>query len=344
VYVRHISAPGGFDDVVRLPDPVPADGRTVPGGWWPPLMLEPGWVSENHHRFDVFHVHFGFDAIGPAALADVMQELKMHDKPMVYTVHDLRNPHHPEPDAHREQQDALVAAASALITLTPGAAEVISKRWGRNATVLPHPHVLSRHWIERPRSVTEPFVAAVHVKSVRANMDPVPVLDVLVATLADLPDAVLQINVHEEIFEPDNHWYAPQLGARLLDYDVHPYVRVRVHRYFTDDELWEYLSAVRVSVLPYRFGTHSGWMEACYDLGTEVIAPSCGFYREQQPCEVYGFSEMEFDAESLGRAVRAAYDRWVTGQIVPRATWSERRAERVELARAHRSVYVEVLS
>ena len=97
VYVRHLSQPGGRDPVVRLDDPVPADGRTVPGGWWPPLMLEPGWVSDNHHRFDVFHIHFGFDAIGPQVLTEVVQELKMHDKPLVYTVHDLRNPHHPDP-------------------------------------------------------------------------------------------------------------------------------------------------------------------------------------------------------------------------------------------------------
>jgi hypothetical protein len=76
VYVRHLSPPGWFNPVVRLDDPVPADGRTVPGGWWPPLMLEPGWVSDNHQRFDVFHVHFGFDAVGPEVLTEVVQELK----------------------------------------------------------------------------------------------------------------------------------------------------------------------------------------------------------------------------------------------------------------------------
>ena len=54
------------DTVTRLRHPVPADGRKVPAGWWPPLMLDPGWIRENHHRFDVFHVHFGSAAIGPA--------------------------------------------------------------------------------------------------------------------------------------------------------------------------------------------------------------------------------------------------------------------------------------
>ncbi len=55
-------------------------------------MLEPGWVGDNHRRFDLFHTHFGFDAIGPEVLSEVMHELKVHDKPLVYTAHDLRNP------------------------------------------------------------------------------------------------------------------------------------------------------------------------------------------------------------------------------------------------------------
>ena len=37
-----------------------AMGGLFPGGWWPPLMLEPGWVTENRDHFEVFHVHFGF--------------------------------------------------------------------------------------------------------------------------------------------------------------------------------------------------------------------------------------------------------------------------------------------
>ena len=49
-------------------------------------------------------------------------------------------------------------------------------------------------------------------------MDPFPVLDTLVETVGDLGDATLQINLHDEIFDPANHFYAPQAGARLLDY------------------------------------------------------------------------------------------------------------------------------
>jgi hypothetical protein len=125
----------------------------------------------------------------------------------------------------------------------------------------------------------------------------------------------------------------------LREYDRHDHVEVRVHPYFTDDELWDYLSSVSVSVLPYRFGTHSGWLEACFDLGTAAVVPSCGFYGEQRPCEVFDFTEESFDPCSLHRAVRTVYDRWTAGIDEPRACWAQRRAERVRIARTHRDIY-----
>ncbi|WP_081290287.1 hypothetical protein [Mycobacterium asiaticum] len=342
IYVRHLADPY-TDSVVRLDDPEPADGRTVPGGWWPPLMLEPGWVSDNHASFDVFHVHFGFDAIGPDVLSEVVQELKMHDKPLVYTVHDLRNPHHPQPEDHTEQQEVLVAAAAELITLTPGAAQAIWQRWQRRAHVLPHPHVLSRALIERPRD-DDRFVVGVHAKSLRANMDPLPLVDALTTVVGSLPGAILQIDFHDEIFDPVNHWFAPETAMALLDFRHLEQVEVRVHPYFSDEELWEYLSALTVSVLPYRFGTHSGWLEACFDLGTAVVAPSCGYYHQQRPCGVFEFTEDRFDEASLHAAIGQAYERWAAHEAAPRATWASRLAERRRIAAAHRAVYQSVLT
>jgi len=344
VYVRHLSAPNRMNSVVRLKDPAPSDGRTVPGGWWPPLMLEPGWVRQHRDAFEVFHVHFGFDAIGPEVLTQVVHELKAYDKPLLYTVHDLRNPHHPEPQAHADQQDVLIRAADELITLTPGAAQAVSQRWGRKCRVLPHPHVVCRDRIERKRDLGERFIVGLHAKSLRANMDPLPILDALVGIVSVLPKAVLQIDVHDEIFDPANHWFAPRAGSALLKYDRYDHVRVEVHRYFSDTELWEYLSSLNVSVLPYRFGTHSGWLEACFDLGTAVIVPDCGFYDQQRPCGVFDFSESHFDEETLRRAVEEAYSAWACAEPTPRATWAARRSERLELAAAHRRIYEDALA
>ncbi|CDQ43427.1 glycosyltransferase family protein [Mycolicibacterium neoaurum] len=344
VYVRHLSQPGGLDTVARLTDPIPDDRRKIPGGWWPPVMLQPGWIEANHDRFDLFHVHFGFDTIPARELADVVEQLRKHRKPLVYTVHDLRNPHHSGLSPHREQQDVLATAADWLLTLTPGAADTVERRWGRPAQVLPHPHVLSSNRIQRPRSQHPEFRVGIHVKSLRANMDPLAILDTLVETVAELPGGVVQINAHDEIFDPDSYWYAPEAGRALLEYRRYGHVRVVVHPYYSDAELWDYLESLDVSVLPYRFGTHSGWLEACHDLGTQVVAPSCGFYGQQRACQVFDFSDDLFDADSLHQAMTRSYRDWVSYPGRRRVTWAERRRERVDIAEAHARVYQEVLA
>ena len=95
---------------------------------------------------------------------------------------------------------------------------------------------------------------------------------------------------------------------------------------------------------PTGSAAHSGWLEACFDLGTAVIAPSCGFYGQQQPCGVFGYTVDAFDADSLEAAVRAEHARWLCGTAAPRAKWGTRRTQRVDLAHAHRDLYERVLS
>ncbi|AZZ80882.1 hypothetical protein C5O27_07235 [Gordonia alkanivorans] len=346
VYVRHLSPVNGSVSVLdtgsvsvtRLPDPVPAGGAEVPGRWWPPLMLDPRWIAEHHNEFDVFHIHFGFDAVEPSVMADILTELDRHNKPLVYTLHDLRNPHHPEPGAHEEVLDLLVPAADEVITLTPGAAEQIAQRWTRSATVLPHPHVVPPARFVPRETQTDEFIVGVHAKSLRANMDPLPVIMTLLEAASDYPDMTIQINLHDEVFVPGNHWYNPDFGTTALALSRHPYARVLVHEYYTDDQLWDYLANISTSVLPYRFGTHSGWLEACHDLGTSVIAPSCGFYDQQQECFTYDFAEDRFDPESLVAALSQAY----SARPAP-AMWRDRRTQRSTIAQAHAGLYTRVL-
>ena len=156
VYVRHLDAPGGSDRVVRLPDPPVADGSPA-ARWWPPAMLEPEWVRAHADEFDIMHIHFGFDHQPPDTLRQLVGALRRHRKPLVLTVHDLRNPHHGEPELHDAQLGVLVSAADAVITLTPGAAAEIRRRWGRTATVLPHPHVVEEPTLSRRRRRARPL-------------------------------------------------------------------------------------------------------------------------------------------------------------------------------------------
>jgi hypothetical protein len=339
VYVRHLSHPDGPDGVVRLPDLPPADRRKVPGGWWPPVMLDADWIERHQEGFDVFHVHFGFDAKTPQELSAVAVALREAGVPLVVTVHDLRNPHHADTALHDAQLGVLLEHAAAVITLTPGAARAIADRWDRTARVLPHPHVVEWDTMRRPRPDHEGFVVGVHAKSLRANMDLPGVADALATAVADLPGARLRIDIHDEVFEPDGHFYAPEAGAYLegLASEL-PHVELRRHPYFSDDELWSYFLGLDVSVLPYAFGTHSGWLEACHDLGTAIVAPDCGFYGEQRPCEIYHHDEGGLDADGLAAAVQRAY----AHRPAPRADAAQRRQERRALAAAHRALYAEL--
>ena len=338
VYVRHL-APLNGGGPIRLPDPDPAQpGRAAGAQWWPPVMLDPEWARVAD--LDVFHLHFGFDARPPERLAELTRVLRDRGKPFVYTVHDLRNPHHTDRALHDEQLDVLVPAADAVVTLTPGAAHEIASRWGREATVIPHPHVvdlptIARALEVRPRWRHRPFRVGLHLKSLRANMDPMRILPTHVETVADLDDAVLQVNCHRDILDADgarrdeelSRWLRSKAAAGRLD--------LQVHDYFSDQDLWTYLSSLNLSVLPYTFGTHSGWLEACRDLQTTVLAPTCGFYAEQGPCLSYTNDGDAFDAESLrDSVVRAHAERPRLGASV-----DERSVQRLEIARAHEQLY-----
>ncbi|TPG13291.1 glycosyltransferase [Pedococcus bigeumensis] len=342
VYVRHLSpsAGSGGDTVVRLPDP--PSGASPDSPWWPPRMLTTDWIAEHAADFDLMHIHFGFDALSPDHLRDVAAALRRHAKPLVLTVHDLRNPHHDAAATHDSQLDVLMASADAIVTLTPGAASVIRTRWGRDAIVLPHPHVVPDEWLGRPRPERDGFVVGLHAKSLRANMDPLPLVDALTAALPDMPGARLRVDAHTDVMTAGFPRHDIEFADHLNDLANHHLIELRVHDFFSDDELWNYLHDLDVSVLPYQFGTHSGWLEACHDLGTWVAAPDCGFYAEQRPCLTYAATGPE-RASSLVEAVRTAHTRWLAGEVAPRADLADRHTERTSLARSHTELYAEVL-
>lgn len=340
VYVRHLADEDHLGPV-WLPDPLP-DSRRTAQQWWPPVMLEPGWVASN--EFDVFHLHFGFDAQNVPGLQEFVQSLRKRRRPLVFTVHDLRNPHHEDRQVHDDQLGVLIPAADQLITLTDGAAEEIARRWGREPLVLPHPHVVpfgvmrsaqAMRAVHRTGGRARPFRVGLHIKSLRAGMHPKPLIPTLVDTIRDLPDAILQVNGHRDVMDASSRQYDDHLARMLRDYAERGLIDLRIHDYLSDADLWTYLASLDVSVLPYRFGTHSGWLEACRDLGTTVIAPTCGYFADQAPVLTYRHDEDGYDADSLTAAIRAAH----RGQTPGVVDVDARRRQRRSIAAAHDRLY-----
>lgn len=337
VYVRHLQSRDG-GEVTRLPDPRPPEASTEQQ-WWPPVMLQPGWIEGHATEFDVFHVHFGFDALSAEDVRRVVGELRRSGRPLVYTVHDLLNPHHVDPTLHSASLDVLVREADALITLTRGAADEIWQRWGRLAHVLPHPHVVEFAEMSVPRVSRDRPRVGIHLKSLRANMNPLPMLPLL-AELCGERGMDLVIDVHTDVVTEGMRNHSPEVVGLLRGLERMEHVVVSTHDYYSDAELWDYFRGLDVSVLPYRFGTHSGWLEACFDLGTRVLAPRIGYYHDQEP----GVLGYRLDGEEpVAEDVAAALD--VVAERVPwQADPEWRGTQREVLAASHEEIYRSLMS
>lgn len=316
--------------VSTLPDP-PVPGAPA-GRWWPHPALEPDWPATT--RADVVHLHFGFEHRSPAELHAWTQALRRAHIALVVTVHDLINPHLGPSRAYDALLDVVIPAADALTTLTTGAAAEIQRRWGRAAHVHPHPHVVAEDWLDRPRPAHEGWVAGVHAKSVRASLD----VEAILATarvIRDLPGGVLRLHVHEDALDPAHPRHDPRLTRLMRTDDA---VDVRVHGPLSDMDLWTDLLETDLALLPYRHATHSGWLEMCHDLGTDLLAADVGHLTSQRPVRAY-----TGDASLTAELVRAHAEHR-RGVRPARPSPTARRRERDEVRDLHAALYAEVLA
>ena len=327
VYVRRLHHPA----VERLRDPSGDDHRT-------PCFLDPSWWDGVADPPDLLHVHFGFEYHDPTQLRDLAAVLQQRGIPFVYTVHDLRNPNHETRELHDAGLDVLLDAADHLITLTDWAAERIRDRCGRSATVLPHPHVAELDRIPTVDASSQDgrYRLGIHFKSLRPNMVRVPLLDAA-ADVARAHDGIdLEVHLHCDVVSPAGKNHDAELVTLACDLADEGLVDLRVHPYLPHDDLLELVERCDGYVLPYRFGTHSGLLELCRDLGTAVLAPSCGGYAAQGAHQVFASDEAQgFDPVSFRNALEAAIDAGPTAPLPPAVRDEQRR----EVAEAHVRIY-----
>ena len=245
-------------------------------------MLEPAWIAAHADRFDVMHLHFGGEAVGVKRLEAVLMALRAAGTPLVHTVHDLSHPQLVDQSAHRAQLDVLIPAANGLITLTPGAADEIEARWGRRPLVLAHPRML-------PSGVAPAAVPAagsatgtllgLHLRDLRPSIDGPGATATLLAAAARLREdgtpVKVQVAMHDRVRDT-----AARDRVRWLCAEA-PHAQLQEGPRPVDRRLEAELAQLAVSVLPYRHGTHSGWLELCWDLGVPVAGPRLGHLADQ---------------------------------------------------------------
>ncbi|MEO8851984.1 MAG: hypothetical protein ABI360_09670 [Allobranchiibius sp.] len=316
----------GAEDVQHLPDPTGSTSYADP--WQPSPALRPDWIAEHAGDIDVVHLHFGFEHRTPGQLRKWVEALALHHIALVLTVHDLDNPHVAEQETHHRSLGLLINAAAETLTLTQGAAEFIQRRYGVTAQVVAHPHQFDLGLVGRrirPRSGRGGLIG-LNLRSMRKNVDAPAALALLEHAPAS-SQVVVRVS-QSTLAGNDRVGAMVAQGAQDGRWEVDA-----VDGYTGDHELWEFLSGIDALLLPYRWGTHSGWVESCWDVGTTVIAPPVGHYAQQHPVT-------ELSLDSAPETVRR-----VLGDLRPNggASAQARHAERVEVAASHALTYHRVL-
>ncbi len=329
---RLLQIPGDHPYVQQSTPQADVDPTGSPGAG-PSPGLDRDWLARHHREFDLVHLHFGFEHLDAEQLRLWVQDLDRYGLPLVYTVHDLRNPHQDSPQAHDRHLDVLVPTAAAVLTLTGGAAREIRRRWGRLAPVIAHPYVIEP--AQRPTRAGAAGVVGIHLKDLRRNVvEPDRVVEAACQGALSAGGR-LRVDLHPGALQ------RPEL-SRTRALAENGLLDLAVHERFSDQELATYLAGLDVYVLPHRFGTHSGWLEACRDVGTRIVSPSCGFYADQWD-EVLTYQNDEsagFDPLSLAEAVRGALE---AGPVT--ALDGAFRAQQLQRVRdVHAQIYAQVVA
>ncbi|PCE15492.1 hypothetical protein AUC47_11375 [Microbacterium sp. SZ1] len=308
------------------------------------------WLSENAAEYDVLHVHFGLESFSPDDLRAGLDAARRAGHPVVFTVHDLDNPQIVDQEPYRALLDVIVPAADRLVTLTPSAAAEIERRWGRESSVLAHPTLLDE--AAAPERETEPDADAdadadaddtvrvgIHLRDLRPNIDAESAVRAAVDAARMWEGAGRRVAVEVLLNERvRDDRLADRVVAAAAGQTA---VRVRRTPYLDDAEIQAWLSGLDLFVLPYRHGTHSGWVELCYDLGVRVAGTDVGHIRSQHPSEfrVVDLGDPRTLADALTWAGDARHPSSVVGDHL-----ANRRAERSEERRAVREAHARLYS
>jgi hypothetical protein len=316
--VAVIPHPDAYVDAV-LPAHVVRVG--VPGD--PSPWLEPAYLAEHVAEVDVVHLHGGYRHLTVSQMEEWTESVRRLGIPLVLTVHQLRDPAQEDRARHDAHLRAALATAEVVLTLTPGAADEIADRFGRTAIVVAHPSVAApdpRLGAERglvglrlePASPAVPDPGTLVRAALSGAVSGGGRLRVLVDAGSDVDPAVGAMAEAGEV--------------ELLPHSA--------------GEWSAQLQHLHVAVLPERCGTHSRDLEICRDVGTRVVAPSCGWFADQwSEVVTYGNDEQGgLDPVSLTAAVAVALTR-----PMPRPAdrvWREE--QRVAVRRVHAEVYAQV--
>ena len=319
IRVATIPHDDAYVDAVLPPDAV----RVGPAGDRSP-WLDVAHLEAHAADVDVLHLHSGDGQVAAAAgqcWAETVRRLRL---PLVVTVHRLPPSDGGAVEARYDDHlEAVLGTAEVVLTLTPGAADEIADRFGRTAIVVSHPSVLTA---DPGRGAERGLVG------LRLGPPSAGVPDARALVQAALSGAVSG-GGRLRVLAEDERW----VGRAVRDRAARGELELVVH---PPADRPAQLQQVHVAVLPEPCGTYSRDLEVCRDVGTLVVAPTCGWFAEQWS-EVVSYAtdaSGRLDPLSLTGAVSAALTR-----PMPRPADRGWRAEqRAAVQQVHSAVYRQV--
>ena len=137
-------------------------------------------------------------------------------------------------------------------------------------------------------AATPVFVIGVHAKSLRASMDPLPVVEVLAERCRELPGARLRVDAHTDVMTPG---YAPARPRRRCracasSRDARPGRPARARLLHRRRAVGLPPVASTCRCCPTASArTRAGWRRAT--TSARRSGADCGYYAEQRPCLTY---------------------------------------------------------
>jgi hypothetical protein len=322
VRVATIPFDDAYVDAVLPPDTVRVGPPGEPSPW-----LDVDHLAEHAPEIDVLHLHTGRAHVAAVAGQCWAETLRRLGIPLVVTVHRLDAPGTTCPvDPVREAHlAAVLSTAEVVLTLTRGAADEIAERFGRTAIVVAHPSLT----VPDPELGAERGLVGLRLGRVGAAVpDPGGLVR---AALSGAVSGGGRLRVLVD--EADARWTGSTVRTLASRRDLELVVHAAAD--------WPaQLQQLHVAVLPEPCGSHSRDLEICRDVGTRVVAPSCGWAADQWSDVVsYGnHEEGRLDEVSLTAAIGAALAR-----PMPRPADREwRNEQRAAVRQVYADVYAQL--
>ena len=331
--------PGGPIRVATIPHVEPEGAAPYLAAVLPPDAVRVGpdadpapWLHVAHleahaGEVDVLHLHSGDARVAALAGECWAETVRRLGLPLVVTVHRAprsgRAGSSPVEARYEAHLEAILATAEVVLTLTPGAADVIADRFGRTAIVVAHPAA----------GILDPELGAERgLVGLRIGPPSDGVPDAYALVRAALSGAVSGGGRLRVLAEDERH-----VGRAVRELAARGELELVVH---ARGERPVQLQQVHVAVLPEAPGAHSRDLEVCRDVGTRVVAPTCAWSAEQWS-EVVSYAtdaHGHLDPLSLTGAVAAALT-----QPMPRpADRGWRADQRAAVQQVHAAVYRQV--